>query len=345
MALPSENNKAKTTSNIISSKRQLESLCLRFKLILIISISLISISVTSYADGSKKLVAITQIVEHPSLLQARRGIIDVLNENNYKIGENLEIIDNNAQGSIANSLIIAKKFVAMKPDAIVAISTPSTQSVVSAVKGTEIPVVFSSVTDPISAGIVKNIHEPLPNITGAIDLPLIAEGVDLILTLVPEAKRAGLLYSSGEANSIKTISLIKEEIKGKMDYIESVVTSSNEVGAAVNALIGRVDVIYIPSDNTIFSAMPKLIQISRKYKIPVFSSDPDSIDQGIVACIGYTQYAVGRTAGELLVKVLQGQKNLAIQKPISPEIFINKKSADIMGIIIPDEIMHTARIK
>lgn len=339
MALQNKINKTTTSNVITKSKPEHGALSLLSKLIPLILICLLSFSATSYAADDKKLIAITQIVEHPSLAEARLGIIDVLAKNGYKIGENLEIIDNNAQGSIANSLIIAKKFVAMNPVAIVAISTPSAQSVISAAKGTDLPIIFSSVTDPVAAGIVKNMQESFPNITGAIDFPLISEEIELIRTLAPGTKRIGLLYSSGEANSVRTIALIREEIKGKIDYIESAVTSSNEVAAAANALVGKVDAIYIPSDNTVFSAMPKLIQISRKHKIPVFSSDPDSVKQGVTACIGYTQYAVGQAAGELLVKALQGQKNLAIQKPASAEVFINKKSADIMGIKIPDQII------
>ena len=108
---------------------------------------------------------------------------------------------------------------------------------------------------------------------------------------------------------------------------------------AITALVGRVDAIYIPSDNTVFSAMPKLIQMSRKHKIPVFSSDPDSVEQGVLACIGYTQYEVGRTAGQLLVRVLAGERNIAIQKPQIAQIFINKDSADIMGIDPPEELL------
>jgi putative ABC transport system substrate-binding protein len=286
-----------------------------------------------------KTVAITEIVEHPSLQQAKLGIMDVLLEHGYKSGENLQIIDKNAQNNIANSVLIAKKFAAMRPDAIVAISTPSAQSVYNVVKSQSIPLVFSSVTDPVVAGLVQDLAVPVENITGAMDFPLITEEINLIKILLPNIKTIGFLYSSGESNSIKTIALMKEAIKGEIDFIDATVTNSHQVGQAITSLIGRVDAIYIPSDNTIFSAMPKLVQMSREYKVPVFSSDPDSVKQGVLACVGYTQYEIGRSAGKLLVQILAGNKTLAISTPEKFNIFVNKKSAYIMNIDIPSQII------
>lgn len=308
-----------------------------------LALSLITISFfcipVAFAE-STKIIAITEIVEHPSLEQAKQGIIDELAANGYEDGKNLKIINKNAQGAISNSILIAKKFVALEPDAIVPISTPSAQSAVKAVLGTDIPVVFSSVTDPVAAGLIPNLKKPVRNITGAIDYPLITEEVELIKAMVPSAKTIGFLYSAGEANSVKTVELMKKAVEGNLEYVDSQIANSTQIGQAISTLIGRVDVIYIPSDNTVFSAMPKLIQMSRKHKMPVFSSDPDSVKQGITACIGYTQYEVGRTAGNLLVRVLAGEKEIAIERPKKAQIFINEKSAKIMGINVPTELLN-----
>lgn len=286
-----------------------------------------------------KTIAITQIVEHPSLSQAKQGIIDELQGHGYMEGKNLTIIDKNAQGAIANAMLIAKQFVQLKPDAIVPISTPSAQSVIKAAAGTDIPVVFSSVTDPVAAGLFLDMEKSKKNITGAIDYPLIKEEIGLIKHYIPNIKTIGFLYSTGEANSIKTISLMKKEIEGKIDYIDSQIASSHQVGQAIGSLVGKVDAIYIPSDNVIFSAMPKLVQMSRKHKIPVFSSDPDSVKSGVLACIGYTQYEVGRTAGRLLARVLNGERDLKVEKPAKSQIFINAKTAETIGLNIFEEIM------
>lgn len=301
-------------------------------------ITLLSNVNSSLADDVK-IVAITEIVEHPSLIQAKLGIMDELKAAGYEEGKNLKIISKNAQGAIANAMLIAKQFVQSSPDAIVTISTSSTQSAIKAISGSDIPLIFSSVTDPVAAGLVSDMDIPKKNITGAIDYPLIKEEIELITGYIPEVKTIGFLYSTGEANSVKTIDLMKKEIEGKLDYIEAQVASSHQISQAIESLIGKVDVIYIPSDNVIFSAMPKLVQMSRKHKIPVFSSDPDSVKMGVLACIGYTQYEVGRTAGRLLVRVLNGENNLKIEKPTKAQIFINQKTAKIMGLDVPEQML------
>ncbi|MEM6339271.1 MAG: ABC transporter substrate-binding protein [Pseudomonadota bacterium] len=315
------------------------------KIIMKLSLSFVFVflSLLSYTNSSiaaeAKTIAITEIVEHPSLSQAKQGIIDELRDSGYEEGKNLTIIDKNAQGAIANAMLIAKKFVQLKPDAIIPISTPSAQSTIKAASGTDIPVVFSSVTDPVAAGLILDMEKAKKNITGAIDYPLIQEEIDLIKHYIPNVKTIGFLYSTGEANSVKTIDLMKEAIEGKIDYIDSQVASSHQVSQAIESLIGKVDAIYIPSDNVVYSAMPKLVQMSRKYKLPVFSSDPDSVKSGVLACIGYTQYEVGRTAGKLLVQVFNGERNLKVQKPAKAQIFINAKTAKIMGFETPEEIL------
>ncbi len=330
-----EPTKQSTTTSITHNITSKSWVCLQVLLLLIILFANIN---TSIAED-KKIIAITAIVEHPSLIQAKNGIIDELKANGYEDGKNLEIIDKNAQGAIANAILIAKNFVSMKPDAIVPISTPSAQTVIKAAKGSGIPIIFSSVTDPVAAGFVTDLQTPLENITGAIDYPLIDEEIQLIKTLLPTAKKIGFLYNAGEANSVKTIELMKKAIVGKMEYVDSQVANSNQITQSFVALVGRVDVIYIPSDNTIFSTLPKLAQMSRKHKLPIFSSDPDSVIQGVTACIGYTQYEVGRTAGKLLVRALNGEKNIAIERPNKAQVFINKTSADIMGIDTPTKIL------
>ena len=290
------------------------------------------------AADNQKVVAITQIVEHPSLEEAKRGVLDVLSEHGYIVDQNLKIIDQCAQNSIPNAILIAKKFISINPDVIIPISTPSAQSVINSVRDTNIPVVFSSVTDPVAAGLVQYLEQPIENITGAIDSPLIYEEIKLIQELLPNIKTIGFIYNSGEANSVKTIALFKQAIAGKMKYTDSTIVSSNQLTQAIESLVGKVDAIYVPSDNTVFSAMAKLVQLSNKYKLPVFSSDPHSVKQGILACVGYTQYEVGRTAGTLVLRILEGERYIAIEKPSKAKIFINKKSADIMNINILKEI-------
>jgi putative ABC transport system substrate-binding protein len=304
------------------------------KLIFSIIFLILTFSNEAYAQDLK-VIAITQIVEHQSLEQAKRGILDELKDNGYEDNKTLKIIYQNAQGSITNAALIAKNFVSIKPDAIVAISTPSAQSVFNAAKNSNIPMIFSSLTDPVAAGLIKDLTEPNPKITGSMDFPSIVKELELIEILLPSIKKIGLLYSSAEANSVKTIELIKTAINNKWQIIDVSVSNANESINGFSSLIGKVDAVYIPSDNTIFSAIPKLVQISRSMKLPIFSSDPDSVIQGFTACAGYTQYEVGRAAGKLLVKILNGEKTLHVIKPEKLEILINEISAKRIGIKVP----------
>lgn len=313
----------------------------QYSLILIILLLSLITTINPSIAEDKKIIAITEIVDHPSLAEAKRGIIDELASRGYVAGKNLEIIDKNAGGSIATSVVIAKQFLAEKPDVIVPISTSSAQSVISVLKQQteEIPVVFSSVTDPVSVGLVSDMNTPLKNLTGAIDFPLIKQEVDLIKTLMPNVKKIGLLFSSGEANSVKTIALMKVELaKANIEYVEVNVTNSAQVAQGFLSLLGKVEALYIPSDNVIFSTMPKLVQLSRAHKLPIFSSDPDSVQAGVIACVGYSQYMVGRKAGELVAKILQGERYLPISKPEKAEIVVNKTSAEIMNIKIDSNL-------
>jgi putative ABC transport system substrate-binding protein len=325
----------------LNTKSNLASTSILLNLLRISTLLLTSLifTINSAYANQKKLIAITEIVEHPSLQRAKEGILDALKENGFEIGKNLEVIEKNAQSSIANALMIAKQFISLKPDAIVPISTPSAQAVVKAAGNKGIPVIFSSVTDPVAAGLVRDLTIATKDVSGAMDYPLIEEEVSLILSMIPSAKKIGFLYNTGEANSVKTIELLKEAIKGKLEYIDSHMANSNQIVQSVSAFVGKVDVIYIPSDNTVFASMAKLVQLSRQHKIPVFSSDPDSVKQGVLACIGYTQYEVGRTAGKILARVLKGENMVKVGKPEKAQIFINKITADSMGIVVPVELL------
>jgi putative ABC transport system substrate-binding protein len=238
----------------------------------IATLFLCNADLAALAAEQKKTIAITEIVEHPSLSRAKAGILAELKNNGYELNKNLEVIEKNAQGSIANAMMIAKQFVGMRPDAIVAISTPSAQTTFKAARGSNIPIVFSSVTDPVAAGLATDITKAERYISGAMDYPLVKEGVDLIIAMVPSIKKIGFLYSSGEANSVLAVELMKKSINGKFEYVDAQIANSNQLTQSINTLVGTVDAIYIPSDNIVFSALPKLVQLSRKHKLPIFSA-------------------------------------------------------------------------
>ena len=333
-----ENNIEEEINNLKSNKINSRFLLVFLKLLLLFKLALNFPLAIALERNKVKVIAMTQIVQHPSLDRARKGILDELKTNGYELGKNLKLIEQNAQGNVANAVLIAKNFVSLKPDVIVAISTISSQTVFAAARESDIPIVFSSVTDPESAGLVRDIEQASEKITGSMDFSSVDDEIKLIEALTPNIKTIGLLYNSGEANSVKAIELFKKAVDNKWNIVEATAANSAESINGLNSLVGKVDVVYIPSDNTMFSALPKLVQISQKNKLPIYSNDPDSVLKGFTACVRYTQYSVGRVAGKLLVKTLRGEHPLKIEKPQELKIFINEISAKKLGISIPADI-------
>lgn len=310
-------------------------------LIQVLTLILLLINNLVYANvKTEKVLAITAIVDHPALEEAKAGALSVLEANGYKIGVNLKIIEQNAQNSIANALLISKHFINTKPDAILAISTPSAQSLIKLTKNNKIPLVFTSVTDPISSGLVQDLNNEEELIGGSIDSAPIDELLLFIKTLLPNTRKIGVLYNAGESNSYNTINLLKKIAHNKYQIIESTVHGSSGISQNLYNLIEKgVDVIYLPSDNTIFSSMQSIVNIVKKYNIPTFVNESKAVEQGIFASIGYSQYDVGIAAGEILLKVFQGDKKLKVIKPQNISIIVNKNIASKLQINIPKKFL------
>jgi len=286
-----------------------------------------------------KLVALTEIVSHPSLELAKKGVLQQLKAQGFIEGKNLKIVEDNAQGNVSNANLIAKKFVGMKPDLIISISTPSTVAIKHAAKGTSIPIVFVSVSDPVAAKLVNNLSEKNSQITGAMatDSSMVKEIQGFMKSLLPKMKTLGIIYNSAETNSAKALSDLKASLDPSFKLVEVSVPSSNLVPDAVRSLVKKVDAIYIPLDNTVVSALPKLIQIANGNRIPTFSNDPEHVVMGAFASYGYSQFAVGQTAGLMAAKILKGEKveNLKISVPTNVDVSINRKTAELFKQSIP----------
>ncbi len=260
------------------------------------------------SSSESKVVAITQIAPHPSLDKIRNGIIDTLKENKIKI------VFENAQGNIATATQIAQRFVSIRPDIIVAITTPSAQTVHAALTFQKIPLVFVAVTDPIEARLANPDGTNLPYVTGISDAPPYKEQVNQIRRFLTNNKNTiGIIYNPAEANSlsqIKQIEKIFNAFNGKV--ITSPALSTTIVSQATSSLIGKVDAIYLPNDNTVVSALSSILEIAKKHAIPVFASDPESVEQGCTAAVAFNQYAIGQQAGHMIVQLLNGKKTDAL---------------------------------
>jgi putative ABC transport system substrate-binding protein len=308
-------------------------------------LSIFTMCVTAVqAAPESKHVAVTQIVEHPALDAVRKGVKDVLTEAGWNEGDNLKWDYQSAQGATATASQIAKKFAGDNPDIIVAIATPSAQAVVSSARQTNI--VFSAVTDPVGAKLVKAWDKPSKHVTGVSDLTPIDLHLAFIKEAMPQAKTLGVIYNPGEANSVSLIKLVKKYGPAHdLKIIEAVSPKSADVQAAARSLLGKVDAIYLPTDNTVISAMEGIIKIAEQAKIPVFAGDTDSVKRGAVAALGFNYYQVGRQTGEVVVAVLNGKspQDIPVQGIEKTELFVNPKAATRMGLTLDEKIIARAK--
>lgn len=289
----------------------------------------------------RPVVAITQIAPHPSLDEIRRGIVDELKVQSI----DADILFENAQGNIAIATQIAQKFVSQQPTVIVPITTPSTQAVYAAAKAKGIPVVFAAVSDPVGAKLVPQIGQAGDGITGISDLSPIAEQINLMLTVLPNAKTIGIIYNPGEANSEALVRLFEQGLPSTVTLIKAPAINTPDVTQAAKSLASKkVDMIYIPNDNTVISALDAVIQTADEYKIPIFAADPESVKRGCLGAVAHSQYQLGRETGILVAKVLKGEaiSTLPVERPKKVEMSLNLAVARKLGILMPESLLMQA---
>jgi putative tryptophan/tyrosine transport system substrate-binding protein len=291
-----------------------------------------------------KTVAVTAIVEHPALDAARKGIQDELAVAGYEEGRNLRFVFESAQGNPATAAQIARKFVGDAPDVIVPISTPSAQAVVGATK--DIPVVFTAVTDPVGAKLVSDLTRPGGNVTGMSDLSPIGLHLDLVRQIAPATKRLGVIYNPGEANSMTLLELIKREAPARqLEIVEAAAPRSADVLSAAQSLVGKVDAIYVPTDNTVVTALEAVVKIGTDNQLPVFAGDTDSVPRGAIAALGFNYYDLGRQTGQIVLRVLQGANpgDIPVEGVRITELYVNPSAAEAMGVTIPPDMLQRAK--
>ncbi len=299
---------------------------------------------TTGKTSGQKTIAVTQIVEHPSLNAIRDGLKEELAASGFEADKTLNWQWESAQGSPSTAAQIAKKFAGETPDVIVAISTPSAQSAIAAAP--KLPVIFSGVTDPLSAQLVTDLQQPGGLVTGVSDLAPIAKHLELIQQITPTTKRIGILYNAGESNSVSQVKRFKTAATARnITLVEATVSNSSEVATAAKSLVGKVDSIYVPTDNTIVSALEGVLQVGIANKLPIYAGDIDSVDRGAIATLGFNYKDVGKQTGKMVIRVLKGEKpgKIAVETPSQLNLVINTKAAKQMGITIPDAILKTAQ--
>lgn len=296
------------------------------------------------ADVAQKTLAITAIVEHPSLDAVRQGAIEALAEAGYVEGKNLSVNFQTAQGNMATAGQIAKQFVADNPDAIIAIATPSAQMVVASTDS--IPVIFSAVTEPVEAKLTASMDGSGTNVAGASDVLPLEPQLELIKELLPNAKNIGFVYSPGEVNSTVTLRNLKE-IAGPMGLtiIEAPAQKSSDIAFATQSLLGKVDLIYTSTDNNVINAYETLARIAKEAKIPLVSSDPSVIERGASVVLGVNYRDLGVETGKITARILNGEKagDIAIYTAKNLELRVNEQNASEQGLTIPQSILDKAK--
>lgn len=294
--------------------------------------------------GKSVKIGIAKIVQHPALDDIEKGIIDVLGENNIKAEYDLQ----NANGDVNTAMQIANQYKVKKVDVAVGIATPVAVALATTLK--DIPVVFGTVTDPLGAGLVDTLEHGKNNVTGMSDAIPTVEHIKMFANITG-IKTLGYIYTSNEANSVSSLELVKQGCKeAGLELVTQSITQSSEVKQAAEAIVKRVDGIYLTTDNTVFSAIASLIDVFGKAKKPIFSGDVTAAkDGGIFMASGFNYYKAGRATGEIVVKILNGEKPADIpvrfmSEPSDSDLLINLDVASGCGISISEELKNSANM-
>lgn len=289
-------------------------------------------------------IGVVQIVEHLSLNSIRDSIVDELKNKGFN-DENTEIIIKNAQNDISNMNMICSQFVQEDVDLIVAIATPSAQAAMAVT--TDIPIVFSAVSDPISTKIVENVEKPDGNITGTSDLIPVDKMFELSKKLTPNVKRFGFLYSAGEDNSVSVIEEAKKYAdKNGITYEDKKISEISDLEQSLTSLKGKVDAIFIPIDNTIASAMEKVKSVATEMKIPVYVAADSMVNDGGFAAVGINYEELGKETADIAVKILNGAKisDIPVKYMDNFKTYINTETAKALEIEISDDIKNDKNV-
>jgi len=300
--------------------------------------------IVSCGSNGKKTVGIAKFVAHPSLDAVEQGIIDEIKA----AKPDVELDQQNSNADMATAGQIAQRFKERKVAVAVGIATPTAQALVNQIK--DRPVVYSVVTDPVSAGLVESMDKGGANVTGTSDMTPVRQQLDMLLSMAP-VKRLGHLYASGEANSVAIAAIVKAYCEEKgIEYVEATVTNSSEVKSALLSIAERIDGLYLGNDNTVFSALSAVSEVTLARKIPLMSADPVSAETiPVLAALGYDYYQMGRETGKIVVRILNGEKTKDIPGylPTDPEALVLVLNLDVaasFGITLDPALIERAKV-
>jgi putative tryptophan/tyrosine transport system substrate-binding protein len=314
------------------------------KIILISLVLFISLSLSIFAAGEKEektIIGISKIVAHPALDAVEQGIQDELAEQGFT---DLEYDLQNANGEITTAASIATKFKSSGVAVAVGIATPTAQALINSLK--DIPVVYSAVTDPVAAGMITSFDKGEKGVAGVSDLTPVKEQI-MMLQRITGLKRLGHIYSSGEANAVILAEMAEKACAELgIEFVVSTVTNSSEVKQAAQAIINKVDGIYVSTDNTVVSALASLTDVAMKAGVPIMSADPSSTEgSDVLIAWGFDYYKVGRATGRVVADILNGKSTedmptVFMTDPSDINLIINVDVAEKLGISIPADLLE-----
>lgn len=313
------------------------------KTVLAAALGLMTVFSASYAEMKK--VYVNQIVEHPALDQTAKGIKDGLEQRGYKQGENLDFRVESAQGNIALASQISTKFVNQGADVTVGIGTPSAQSLVKAASEGKTKMVFSSITDPLSATLVTKLSGSNNNVTGMSNKVDVVPQFELFKELLPSLKTIGFIYNPADANSIQQLDDVNVASKKLgLTIVPQAVNKTSDVPQAATRLAGKTDALFVYGDNTTLAALESVIMAANKEKKPVFVADTDAVELGALAALGPNQYDLGLDTAVMIADILDGKdiNSIDVGFPNGLELFINQDAADKLGYTFSDEVKAKA---
>jgi putative ABC transport system substrate-binding protein len=315
------------------------------KFIWIILLMLSITGATASAEERAYRISVSQFVEHPALDAVRQGFQDYMAEKQLKVDYSVH----NAQGNMATAGQIAAQVMGESPDLILAIATPTSQAMAQALKKSprmqRTPFLFTAVTDPVKAGLVKDLHQPGGNTTGVSDLLPVDEHMGLVRAFFPELKHLGVLYNAGEANSKATVEQIREAGQRMgFEVVTATVSKSSDVYQAAGSLVGRVEAIFIPTDNTVVSALESAVKVCIQNQMPLFCADIDSVARGAVAAMGFDYYQHGYQTAAMAEKILAGADpgEMPVETQKILKLHLNLEFARKMGVLVPDPVLSKA---
>lgn len=293
-------------------------------------------------------IGVLQYADHPSLDNCREGFIEGLKSEGFEEGKNITIDMQSAKTDDATNTQIAQKFAADNMDLVCGIATPSAQALYNACYEKKIPVVFNAVSDPVAANLAKSADEAMDGITGVSDLLPVEEQLKLIREILPEAKKIGILYTTSEANSISTIEMYKEK-SGEYGFeiVEKGVANAAEIPQAAEAVAGQVDCITNLTDNTVVDNLNVVLEKATAHNIPVFGSEEEQVQNGCVASAGIDYIELGKKAGVIAARVLNGEdiSSIPYEMMTQSKITINQDAANAINLEIPQSVSDRAEIK